>query len=255
MLWLRTLTIELITGTSARPANRGGRCPWWARLEPPSNRRPLIAIRLSYFMQSGAASDVRIWVQKTFCDAKHLPPWLTPQCLCDQRFIAGTSHPNEPRHWLQAFLQTSDIGPSNSISTLGLSNCDYKACCGSFPTGMWLIFHALRYLLQTIRPHRLFLLMWKMWGCFIHEKEPAGTMEVDVVIFRSFHDSLNLAPENSVTQRGGVTVTWKKLLNICDCADLISMLSSGIRWLLLSNSNDVNAHFFHDEDATLTWWK
>lgn len=133
-----------------------------------------MAIHLSYFMQSGAASDVQIWVQKTFCDAKHLPPWLTPQRLCDQRFIAGASHPNEPWHWLQAFLQTDNTGPSNSISTLRLSSHDYKAGCGSCPTGARLIFHAARYLLQTIRPLRLFLLMWKMWGCFVYEKDRKG---------------------------------------------------------------------------------
>lgn len=113
-------------------------------------------------------------MQKTFCDAKHSPPWLTPQRLCDQRFIAGTSHPNEPWHWLQAFLQTENTGPSNSISTLRLSSSDYKAGCGCCPTGTQLIFHALRYLLQTIWPLRLFLLMWKMWGCFIYQKEWKG---------------------------------------------------------------------------------
>lgn len=80
-------------------------------------------------------------------------------------------HPNEPWHWLQAFLQTENAGPSNSISTLRLSSPDYKAGCGCCPTGTWLIFHAPHYLLQTIRPLRLVLLMWKMWGCFIYEKE------------------------------------------------------------------------------------
>lgn len=86
-------------------------------------------------------------------------------------------HPNEPWHWLQAFLQTEHTGPSNSISTLRLSSPDYKAGCGCRPTGTRLIFHALRYWLQTIRPLRLFLLMWKMWGCFIYEKEWRGPIK------------------------------------------------------------------------------
>lgn len=161
---------------SARPANRGTQHLWRSRLEPPSIRRTLMATHLSYFMQSGAASDVRIWVLETFCDAKHLPPWLTQQRLCDQWFLAGTSHPNEPWHWLQGSLQTDDIGPSNSISAIRLSTRDYKADCGSCPPGTRLIFHAVRYSLQTMRPRRLFLLMWEMWGCFIYEREPTGRL-------------------------------------------------------------------------------
>lgn len=159
--------IELMFCLYPRPANESVRFPLKTKLQLPSTRHLLMAIYLSYFMQSGAASDVHIWVQKTFCHAKHLPPWLTPQRLCDQWFIGGTSHPNEPWHWLQAFLQTDNTGPSNSISTLRLSSRDYKAGCGCCPTGTRLIFHAVRYLVQTIRPLRLFLLMWKMWACFI----------------------------------------------------------------------------------------
>lgn len=65
-----------------------------------------------------------------------------------------------------------------------MSSCDYKGGCGSCPAGTRLIFHAVRYLLQTIRALQLFLLMWKMWGCFIYEKERKGPIRqvADVAI-------------------------------------------------------------------------
>lgn len=182
-------------------------------------------------MESGAASDVQIWVQKTFCDAKHLPPWLTLQRLCDQWFIAGTSHPNEPWHWLQAFLQTDNTGPSNSISTLRLSSRDYKAGCGSCPTGTRLIFHAARYLLQTIGPFRLFLLMWKKRGCFVYEKEREGAIRqvAQAAIkdiwklwwrFESCMEELGDPEKQSDCALGNI-----RLLFLCACADSIDFNS------------------------------
>lgn len=130
---------------------------------PPSGRGPSMAIHLSHFIPQMYRSECR----KLFA----MPSISHPGWPHSVSVISDSSpahrHPNEPWHWLQAFLQTENTGPSNSISTLRLSSPDYKAGCGCCPTGTRLIFHALRYLLQTIRPLRLFLLMWKMWGCFI----------------------------------------------------------------------------------------